>query len=177
MNQTQREACARIIHTAAVTASVAASHIGPGSDTFSLIPIHIGMILSLAKVFHKDLSKDAAKGMAVSLISAYGSRSVSQTLLGWIPGLGSLLGAGLASQQLTTEVGWLIARRFEREVHVDPEVMRHLEETFGHEAGLDWLKTECAPLGNFRPIDLLDTENGRRQVLDVINCIDNGYVY
>lgn len=42
------------------------------------------------------------------------------------------------------------------------------------EAAEAWLKAPAPSLGGQKPIDLLNTEEGKRQVLDLINRIEYG---
>ena len=79
-----------------------------------ITPIQIGMIVSLAAVFGFEISRDTAKnvlaGLGVVGVMVIG-RSISQLLVGWIPGWGNALNATTASA-LTECIGWLVAQAY-----------------------------------------------------------------
>jgi uncharacterized protein (DUF697 family) len=115
MTTDQKETCHLIIHGA----STASAGVGAGlaqlpvADHVVLVPIQIGMIIALGKVFDIDLSEATAKGVALSMAGMYVGRGASQVLLGWIPGIGNALNAATAGL-LTEAMGWAVAKRFDR---------------------------------------------------------------
>ncbi len=105
--------CNGIIHGA----SVAAGGIGaagaqiPLADNTLITPIQIGMIIALAKVFDRDLTKEAALGVLKGAGSAFIGRGISQVLVGWIPGFGNAINTATAAG-LTEAIGWMSAAQF-----------------------------------------------------------------
>jgi len=178
MTKEQREQCHKIIYTAATSAAAMGAGLAqlPSADGATILPINISMIMALGKVFDQDLTKETATAMALAVSPLFVGRMASPVLFGWIPILGNVVNASTAAG-MTEALGWMIANRFEQESKIDPAVLRRAEETFGRERALEWLKGQCEALSNLRPIDLLETASGRRQVLDVLVCIDHGYVY
>lgn len=105
--------CNRIIHGASVaagTAGAAGAQL-PVADNAVITPIQIGMIIALAKVFDRNLTKEAAFGVLKGAGAAFIGRGVSQVLVGWVPGLGNAINTATAAG-LTEAVGWMSAGQF-----------------------------------------------------------------
>ena len=116
MTKDQENRCARIIHTA----SVAAAGIGaglaqiPGSDSPVLTGIQLTMTTSLGNVFGIKLSEATAEAALASAAAGMIGRGISQTLVGWIPGLGNAINASTAAV-LTEAIGWILANDFDEQ--------------------------------------------------------------
>lgn len=114
MTDEQRKKCHAIIHTA----SVAAAGVGggmaqiPGSDNAVLTPIQLTMTISLGRVFHVELTDSAAKAAISSVAASTVGRTISQFLVGWIPGFGNAINATTAAS-LTEAMGWALAKDFD----------------------------------------------------------------
>jgi uncharacterized protein (DUF697 family) len=96
-----------MIHGAAVAAAAVGGGLAqiPVSGSLVITPIQISMIIALGSLHGKTLDKSAALGV---LAAAYGplvGRTVSQFLVGWIPGLGNLINAATAFV-ITESIGW-----------------------------------------------------------------------
>ena len=115
MTPAQQTACHSIIHGAATSAAAAGLGLAqlPGSDNAVIVPIHIGMVVALGRVFNVRVTDSLAKGVLLGAAAAEGTRAVSQFLVGWIPGLGNAINASSAAG-LTEAIGWSVARRFDR---------------------------------------------------------------
>jgi uncharacterized protein (DUF697 family) len=113
MNPNQHKACHAIIHGASLSAAAAGLGLAqvPGSDNAVIIPIHIGMIVSLGRVFDVHVTDSLAKGVLLSVSAAEGARAISQFVVGWIPGLGNAINASTAAG-LTEAIGWSVAHKF-----------------------------------------------------------------
>jgi len=111
----QKRECHSIIHSA----STAAAGVGAGlaqiplADSAVITPIQVAMIIRLGQAFNVQLSEAVAKGIALGMVSMYVGRSVSQVLLGWIPGIGNAINAGTAAA-LTEAIGWAVVSKFDR---------------------------------------------------------------
>lgn len=105
--------CHRIIHAASVAAggAGAAGAQLPMADNAVITPIQLGMIIALAKVFDRNLTKEAAFGVLKGAGAAFIGRSVSQVLVGWVPGLGNAINSATAAT-LTEAIGWMSAAQF-----------------------------------------------------------------
>ena len=115
MTDKQKKECHAIIHAA----SVAAAGIGgglaqiPGSDNVPLTAIQLTMTISLGKVFGKSLSESSAKAAIGSVAASTIGRTVSQVLVGWIPGFGNAVNATTAAG-VTEALGWALANEFDK---------------------------------------------------------------
>jgi len=114
MTKEQKDKCSGIIHTA----SVAAGGVGitpiPCADTPVLIGIQITMIVALAKVFDISMSTAHAKALAETQLAAQMGKLAAGQLAKLIPGIGSLINAGIASA-FTETLGWGVAKQFHKE--------------------------------------------------------------
>lgn len=113
MNDSQNNKCHAIIHGAAtVCAGIGAGMAqAPGSDSFFIGPIQVGMVISLGAVFRIDLNESRAKATLASVTATMVGRSISQALLGWIPAYGNALNAATALA-VTESIGWAVANDF-----------------------------------------------------------------
>ena len=116
MTSDQKSKCNAIIHTASVAAAGAGAGLAqiPGSDNAVITPIQSTMTISLGKVFDIDLSESAAKAALGSVAASTIGRTVSQVLLGWIPGIGNAINATTAAG-LTEAMGWALADDFSKQ--------------------------------------------------------------
>lgn len=114
MTTEQRQKCHAIIHTASVAAGGVGAGLAqiPGSDNALITPIQLTMTISLGRVFGKALSESTAKAALGSVAASTVGRTVSQVLIGWIPGIGNAINAGTAAT-VTESLGWLLAKEFD----------------------------------------------------------------
>ena len=115
MTSDENTKCHAIIHTAAAaTAAVGGGLPIPGADAIPITATQITMCISLAKVFDKILTEEAATILLGSFTTAAWGKLISQALTGWIPGVGNIINAGTAAG-LTEAIGWAIAKKFDKE--------------------------------------------------------------
>lgn len=114
MTAGEKKKCQAIIHSASAgTAAVGAGFAQlPGSDNAVIVPIQIAMIISLGAVFGIKLTESAAKASLATATATMVGRSISQFLLGWIPGFGNALNASTAAG-VTEVIGWAVAKDFD----------------------------------------------------------------
>lgn len=105
--------CHGIIHGASVAAggAGAAGAQLPVADNAVITPIQIGMIIALAKVFDRNLTKEAAFAVLKGAGAAFIGRGISQVLIGWVPGVGNAINTATAAG-LTEAIGWMSAAQF-----------------------------------------------------------------
>jgi uncharacterized protein (DUF697 family) len=96
-----------VIHGAAVAAAAAGGGLAqiPGSGSLVITPIQISMIIALGSLHGKTLSKSSALGVLAAAYGPYVGRTVSQLLIGWIPGVGNAINAATAFV-VTESIGW-----------------------------------------------------------------------
>jgi uncharacterized protein (DUF697 family) len=113
MTNGQKAKCHGIIHTASGAAAAIGAGLAqiPGSDNLAIIPIQVGMIISLGAVFGIELTESAAKSTLATVTATIVGRGVSQFLVGWIPGIGNAINASTAAA-VTETFGWTIAKNF-----------------------------------------------------------------
>lgn len=106
--------CNGIIHSASTAAAAVGGGLAqaPGSDNLIITPIQLTMAISLGKVFGITLDQSAAKAAIASASAATVGRTLSQVLIGWIPGFGNTINAVTAAT-LTETIGWIMAKEFE----------------------------------------------------------------
>lgn len=114
MALTKKEKVHGIIHGASVAAAAAAAGLAqlPGSDYFVLMPIQGGMVSAISLVHNRKLSEAGATSIIGTLGATVVGRTVSQVLVGWIPGIGNVINAGTAAA-LTEAIGWTAHKFFE----------------------------------------------------------------
>lgn len=106
---------ANIIIATAVTASVGAGASPiPFSDAALLVPIQIGMLVSISKVFGVSVTKDFLRTLVFAILgtsaTTIAGRAAVSALLKLFPGLGTAAGAAIAATTaaaLTTSLGKL----------------------------------------------------------------------
>lgn len=116
MTNEEKAKCHAIIHTASTAAAGVGAGLAqvPGSDNALLTPIQLTMTIGLGKVFDINLSESAALAAIGSVAASTIGRTVSQFLVGWIPGIGNAINATTAAA-LTESMGWLLADQFSKQ--------------------------------------------------------------
>jgi uncharacterized protein (DUF697 family) len=111
---TKKEKVHGIIHGAAVAAAAAGGGMAqlPGSDYLLLMPIQAGMVSAIALVHNRKLTEAGATAVIGTIGATVVGRTVSQFLVGWIPGVGNAINASTAAA-LTEAVGWSAHKFFE----------------------------------------------------------------
>ena len=114
MTEKQRKACHGIIHTHAAGASAVAAGLAqlPGIDNAPLSAIEVAMAIELAAVFGITLDKSMASAALSGVIGTAVGRTVSQILVGWIPGIGNAIN-GATAAAVVESIGWALAKKFE----------------------------------------------------------------
>lgn len=103
-----------IIHSAASAAATAGAGLAqvPCSDNAVITPIQISMIIAIAKVHGQELSTASALSTLTSVSAGVVGRTLSQALVGWIPGFGNVINASTAFA-ITEAIGWAVNELFE----------------------------------------------------------------
>jgi|SRR5215217_4664132 len=114
MALTKSEKVHGIIHAAsASTAGVGAGLAQlPMADAVPITAIQVGMINAIALVHKRNLTEGTATAILGTLAATMLGRTISQWLVGWIPGWGNAINAATAAT-LTEGVGWSAHAFFE----------------------------------------------------------------
>lgn len=112
----QYAACHGVIHTASAAAAATGAGLAqlPCSDNAVITPIQLAMTVALGRVFGLELTESAAKAAMVSMAGATVGRTLSQVLVGWLPGVGNVINAATAAG-VTETLGWLLSEDFARQ--------------------------------------------------------------
>lgn len=110
---TKNEKAHGIIHTAAAASALVGGGLAqlPGSDAPILAGLQSAMIISLAEVHGVGITKTAAIDLLLTFTATIGGRTLSQFLVGWLPGIGNAINASTAAA-LTEAVGWAADAHF-----------------------------------------------------------------
>ena len=105
--------CHGIIHAAAMACGGVGTGLAqiPLSDAVIITPIQIGMVVGIGAVFHINVTEAGAKSIIASAGAAIAGRTVSQLLIGWIPGIGNAINTATAAG-ITEAIGWIAVKHF-----------------------------------------------------------------
>lgn len=97
----------QIIHASATSAAAVGAGLAqiPGSDNVIITPIQVAMIVAIGAVHGQKLDKTAALTVLAGASAGIVGRTISQVLVGWIPGVGNAINASTAFG-VTEAIGW-----------------------------------------------------------------------
>ncbi len=100
-----------VIHGAALAAAAIGGGLAqvPVSGALVITPIQISMIITLGSLHGKTLDKSGALAVLATATGPYAGRSISQLLIGWLPGVGNAINAATAFV-ITESIGWAANR-------------------------------------------------------------------
>jgi uncharacterized protein (DUF697 family) len=109
-----------IIHTTAAAAAGAGAGLAqiPGSDAPVLCSLQTAMIVYIGQVHGAHVTKTAAADLLLTFTAVIGGRTLSQILVGWLPGLGNVINASTAAA-ITEAIGWAADAFFRDEEKAD----------------------------------------------------------
>ena len=116
MTSEERSSCHKIIHSAATAAAGVGAGLAqiPGSDNAVIVPIQVGMVVALGKVFGISITESAALTTLTTAGASVAGRGISQFLIGWIPDIDNAINASTAFA-ITESLGWFVAEDFSRQ--------------------------------------------------------------
>lgn len=127
MTQKQVTACNTIIHTATVACGACGAIPIPIADAVPMTAAQITMVISLGKVFEKELTETAAKTILSAVAAPLVGRAVAGGVLKFVPVAG--WAANVAVAALVTEViGWTIANDFAKDYRKAYKLQREKEK-------------------------------------------------
>jgi uncharacterized protein (DUF697 family) len=96
-----------VIHGAAAAAAGIGAGLAqfPGSDAGPLTALQTAMIVDIARTHRANLTEGQAASVLTRFLAVKGGRTLSQALLGWMPGAGNAINAATAAA-VTEAIGW-----------------------------------------------------------------------
>lgn len=125
-----------ILTAAASATAIGASPI-PGSDILPLTGIQAGLLVKLATLYEKPLTKDRAVEIILSSIAGNIGKNVFRQIIKMIPGAGSVVGASVAGG-MTLALGYAIKYAYENDIELDAAQLSILYNIFQQKE-----KTSC----------------------------------
>lgn len=104
----------------------------PGSDFIPLTSLQVGLLMRLATLYEKKLSKENAKELIIASITGNIGKTVFRQIVKVIPGAGSVAGAGVASG-MTLALGYGAKYGYENDLTLNTQTMKELYNKFKNE--------------------------------------------
>jgi len=117
-----------ILAAATSATAVGASPI-PGSDIIPITGIQVSLMVKLAVLYEKPLTKDRAKELAIATFAGNIGKSLFRQALKLIPGAGSIAGAGIAGS-MTLGLGYGIKYAYENNIELNADLLKTLSKSF-----------------------------------------------
>ncbi|HEY3771038.1 MAG TPA: hypothetical protein VGN44_20365 [Candidatus Angelobacter sp.] len=107
-----------VIHTAAASTAAVGAGLAqlPVADAIPITAIQVSMISAIALIHGRSISEATATSLLGTFAATVGGRTISQLLVGWIPGIGNMINASTAAG-ITEAVGWAANKYFENLGH------------------------------------------------------------
>lgn len=116
-----------------VAASGSATAVGaapiPGSDFIPLTGIQVGLMVKLAALYEKPLSKAKAKELIIATITGNIGKTLFRQLIKVVPGAGSVAGGSIAGG-MTLALGYAMKYAYENQIELDANTLKSLYEFF-----------------------------------------------
>ncbi|PLR70599.1 GTP-binding protein [Bacillus sp. UMB0728] len=116
-----------------IAAATSASAVGaapiPGSDIVPLTGIQVRLMVKLAALYEKPLTKERAKELAIASLTGNIGKSLFRQAVKVIPGAGPLVGAGVAGS-MTLALGYGLKYAYENDIELNAEVLKNLSNMF-----------------------------------------------
>jgi uncharacterized protein (DUF697 family) len=113
---TQNQKIHGIIHIASLACGAVGLGLAqvPGSDSVAIVPLQGAMIVAIASEHGITVGKTVAADLVLTFAATVAGRTISQVVVGWIPGIGNVVNA-LTAAALTEAVGWAASEYFEKQ--------------------------------------------------------------
>lgn len=119
----------RWINTAAVSAAGVGAIPIPGSDFVPLTTIQVGLMIRLATLYDKPMSKKAAKEFAIATVTGNIGKTIFRQVVKIIPGAGSVAAAGVAGS-MTYALGQAVKYAYENDLDLDMATFTKFYQAF-----------------------------------------------
>lgn len=104
----------------------------PGADIVPLTGIQVALMLRLAALYEKPISKDRAKEMILSSLTGSLGKTIFRQAIKLIPGAGSVAAGGVAGS-LTLGLGYAVKYAYENNIELDADILKTLSSIFKKE--------------------------------------------
>lgn len=101
----------------------------PGSDIVPLTSIQVGLMVKLATLYEKPITKDRAKELAIASMTGNIGKGLFRQLIKVIPGAGSIAGASIAGS-MTLGLGYALKHAYENNIELDANSFKNIYESF-----------------------------------------------
>lgn len=101
----------------------------PGSDFVPLVGIQVGLLVKLATLYEKPLSKERAKELTIATITGNIGKSVFRQVVKLVPGAGAVAGGSIAGG-MTLALGHAVKYAYENNIELNADSLIHLYERF-----------------------------------------------
>ncbi|GLO67301.1 MULTISPECIES: GTPase [Oceanobacillus] len=101
----------------------------PGSDFVPLTGIQVGLIVRLAALYEKPLSKKKARELTIATITGNIGRTIFRQVTKFVPGAGSVIGGSVAGG-MTLALGYAVKYAFENNIELNADTLKSLYTYF-----------------------------------------------
>ncbi|MBP2080155.1 GTPase [Oceanobacillus polygoni] len=101
----------------------------PGSDFIPLTGIQVGLLVKLATLYEKPLSKERAKELTIATITGNIGKTLFRQVIKFVPGAGSVAGGSIAGG-MTLTLGYAVKYAYENDIELDANSLKSLYEYF-----------------------------------------------
>lgn len=116
-----------------IAASTSAGVIGavplPGADIVPLTGVQVGLMVRLATLYDKPISKERARELAIATLTGNIGKSIFRQAVKVVPGAGSAIGGGVAAS-LTLALGYGIKYAYENDIELNVEFLKNFASNF-----------------------------------------------
>lgn len=117
-----------IVASASSAAAIGALPV-PGADIIPLTTIQVGMMVRLATLYDRPLSKENARELALATITGNIGKNLFRQVVKAVPGAGSIAGGSIAGG-MTLALGYAIKYAYEHGMDLDAKTIKMLYQTF-----------------------------------------------
>ncbi|WP_339227181.1 GTPase [Oceanobacillus sp. FSL K6-2867] len=101
----------------------------PGSDFIPLTGIQVGLLVKLATLYEKPLSKERAKELTIATITGNIGKTLFRQVIKFVPGAGSVAGGSIAGG-MTLALGYAVKYAYENDIELDANSLKSLYDYF-----------------------------------------------
>ncbi|MFD1451201.1 MULTISPECIES: YcjF family protein [Oceanobacillus] len=101
----------------------------PGSDFIPLTGIQVGLMIKLATLYEKPLSKKKAKELTIATITGNIGKTIFRQVSKFVPGAGSVIGGSVAGG-MTLAMGYAVKYAYENNIELTAETLKSLYSYF-----------------------------------------------